>query len=253
MPRNSDVKEFVKKRYGRVASKAKSCGPCSCPSDGIEQAMSIGYSDADLRDVPGEALAMGMGCGNPAAFADLKPGEVVLDLGSGGGMDVFLAAKKIGSKGKVIGVDMTDQMIEKATETASRYGYANVEFRKGEIENLPVEDESIDVVISNCVVNLTPDKVRAYSEVFRVLRPGGRLLISDLVTQGDIPEDIKRSFDAWADCIAGALEREEYLRTIHTAGFQGVTVVCEHPYTERGMDERLKGRIISVQVSAHKT
>ena len=152
----------------------------------------------------------------------------------------------------MIGVDMTDEMIATAQATAHKHGYTQVEFRKGEIERLPVDDRSVDVIISNCVVNLSPDKGLVFQEAFRVLRPGGRLLISDLVTDGEIPEDIRKSFDAWADCIAGALERQHYLDTISMAGFRGVEIVHERPYAECGMDDRLKGRIISVQVRAHK-
>jgi ubiquinone/menaquinone biosynthesis C-methylase UbiE len=195
---------------------------------------------------------MGLGCGNPTALAELKEGETVLDLGCGGGLDVFLAARKVGQKGTVIGVDMTPEMIAKAEENATRGGYKNVEFRLGEIEQLPLEDDSVDVIISNCVINLSPDKLRTFKEAYRVLRHNGRILISDLVTQGELPEEVRQSFDAWACCIAGALERQEYLSTIESAGFRDVTIVAQHQYGEPGLDDRLSGKIISVQVKAYK-
>ncbi|GFP34140.1 arsenite methyltransferase, partial [Candidatus Hakubella thermalkaliphila] len=172
----------------------------------------------------------GLGCGNPTALAGLKEGEAVLDLGSGSGIDVFLASKKVGDTGLVIGVDMTEDMVGKARAIASQFGYQNVEFMLGEIENLPVKDNFIDVIISNCVINLSTNKLKSYQEAFRVLKPGGRVLISDLVTEGEIPEDIKRSFPAWAGCIAGAMEKQEYLNTIKKAGFRVVAIVSEKFY-----------------------
>lgn len=246
------IKEFVRDRYGEIASSDETCCPrCSCGPDPIEQAMSIGYSRAESESVPTSA-AMGLGCGNPTVLADLREGETILDLGSGGGLDVFLAAQRVGRNGHVIGVDMTREMIERARHVAKLHGYKNVEFRLGEIENLPVGSDSIDVIISNCVVNLSPDKAAVYREAFRVLKPGGRMMISDLVTVGGLPREIRRSFEAWARCIAGALEKEAYLETIRRAGFQDVAIVTEHTFDEPGMNEALKGRIISVQMRAHK-
>jgi len=215
----------------------------------IEQAKAIGYSEEELKSIP-EPSIMGLGCGNPIARADLKEGETVLDLGAG--IDVFLAANKVGERGFVIGVDMTDEMIKKANEIVGEHGYRNVEFRLGEIENLPVEDNSVDVIIINCVINLSPDKMKTYTEACRVLKPGGRIMISDLVTEGDLPEDIKKSFDAWAGCIAGALEKSEYLRTIKKAGFRNVEIVSQNKFYESGLDERLAGKITSVKVRAYK-
>jgi len=252
MREGSEVKEFVKGRYAKIASREESCCPsCTCPVDLTEQIKSIGYSKQEIASVP-EAALMGLGCGNPTALAELKAGETVLDLGCGGGLDVFLATKRVGADGYVIGVDMTEEMVRRARENASRYGYGNVEFRVGEIENLPIEDESIDVIISNCVINLSPDKLTTYKEAYRVLKPNGRILISDLVTKGEIPEDIRQSFEAWAGCIAGALEKQEYLRTIREAGFRDVVIVTEHPFAEPGIDSRLAGKIISIQVRAYK-
>lgn len=252
MKGKEEIKKFVKGRYGEIASQRDSCCPSCCsPADLAQQAKSMGYSEAEIRSLP-QGAVMGLGCGNPTALAELKEGETVLDLGSGGGLDAFLASQRVGEKGRVVGVDMTTEMIEKAKENASRGHYENVEFRLGEIENLPVEDNSVDVIISNCVINLSPDKLATYKEAFRVLRPGGRILISDLVTEGELPEDIRRSFAAWAECIAGALEKQEYLHTIKRAGFREVAVVAEHAYGEPGMDDRLKGKITSIQVKAYK-
>ena len=245
------VKEFVKKRYGEIAQTGESCCPsCGCGPSITDEALRIGYSEEDLRNIP-EASNMGLGCGNPVALASLKEGETVLDLGSGGGLDIFLAAKKVGVKGKAIGVDMTEEMIQKARATASKYGYENVEFRLGEIENLPFEDNSVDVVISNCVINLSPDKEKVFREVYRVLKPSGRIMISDLVTEGELPEEVRKSFDAWAGCVAGALEKGEYLDTIRRAGFKNVKIVSESTYTI-DVSQELKGKITSVQVEGYK-
>jgi len=246
-----EIKKFVKKRYSKMAKAGQSCCPsCECESSLIELGKRIGYSEENLRNVP-EASNMGLGCGNPVALAALKEGETVLDLGSGGGIDVFLAAKKVGPKGKVIGVDMTKEMIKRAKFTAKKYGYKNVEFRLGEIENLPVEDNSIDVIISNCVINLSPNKEKVFREAYRVLKNGGKIMISDLVTEGEIPEEIKKSFDAWAGCIAGALEKNEYLDTIRKAGFQRIKIVSESSY-DIGVSEELKSKIKSMAVEAYK-
>ncbi len=252
MKNGKEIKQFVKDRYASIASyEGSCCSCCNCNTGIVEQAKSIGYSEAEIRNVPDGAV-MGLGCGNPTALAELKAGETVLDLGSGGGVDVFLAAQKVGENGNVIGVDMTDEMLEKARVNARLGNYKNVEFRAGEIENLPVEADSIDVVISNCVVNLSPDKLATYKEVFRVLKPNGRVLISDIVTEGELPEDVRQSFDSWTECIAGALETQEYLDTITKAGFRDVTIVAKHPFCEPGMDDRLAGKIISIQVRAYK-
>ena len=217
----------------------------------MERAKKIGYSVKELGKIPKEAV-MGLGCGNPTALADLKEGEVAMDLGSGGGVDVFLAANKVGPNGHVIGVDMTEDMVNKANEIAKKNGYKNVEFRLGEIENLPVEGNSVDVIISNCVINLSPDKLKTYQEAYRVLKPGGRILISDLVTEGELPEEIKKNFDAWAECIGGALEKREYLGTIRKAGFRDVSIISQNTYNQPGLDDKLIGKISSVKVRAIK-
>jgi SAM-dependent methyltransferase len=247
-----EIKEFVKDRYSKIATGEKLEGSCCCGTpDVIEQAKATGYTLDELKSIPEEAI-FGLGCGNPTALAEIHEGEIVLDLGSGGGIDVFLAANKVGPEGKVIGVDMTEDMLQTACKNAGEGGYTNVEFKLGEIENLPIEDNSVDLIISNCVINLTPDKLIAYQEAFRVLKPGGRILVSDIVTEGELPDEIKRSFQAWSDCIAGAMEKETYLNTIKEAGFSGVEIVNEQHYTEPQLNHFLEGKIISVQVKASK-
>lgn len=245
------IKKVVKERYGKIAKSGESCCPsCECGPSITESGKKIGYSEKDLENVP-EASNMGLGCGNPVALASLKEGETVLDLGAGGGIDAFLAARKVGPKGKVIGVDMTEEMVHRASSTAAKYGYTNVEFRLGEIENLPLEYDSVDVIISNCVINLSPDKERVFREAYRVLKRGGRIMISDLVTDGRLPEEIKKSFDAWAGCIAGALEKNEYLDVIRKAGFKDVRIVSESSY-DIDVSKELRGKITSVKVEAYK-
>lgn len=247
-----EIKEFVKDRYSKIAAKEDSYCSCSSGKEStIQQAKDAGYTMEDIKSIPEDAV-FGLGCGNPTALAELKEGEVVLDLGSGGGIDVFLAANKVGAGGKVIGVDMTQEMVETAVKNAKEGKYENVEFKLGEIEDLPIENDSIDVIISNCVINLTPDKLTAYKEAFRVLKESGRILVSDLVTEGEIPEDIKRSFQAWSECTAGAMEKQAYLDTIKEAGFSDIKIVEQHFFTEPNMDERLMGKITSIQVKASK-
>ncbi|MCX5751792.1 MAG: arsenite methyltransferase [Candidatus Saganbacteria bacterium] len=246
------IKETVKRRYGEIASKGLSCcGSCSCDKDAAEQSKEIGYSSQELKNIPQEAV-MGLGCGNPSALADLKAGEAVLDLGSGAGIDAFLAARKVGGKGRVIGVDMTPQMIKRAKANARKGKYENVEFRLGEIEALPVEDSSIDVILSNCVINLSPDKKKVYKEAYRVLKPGGRILISDIVTNGKLPKAVMESFVAWAECIAGGMEKQAYLKLIKESGFRKVEVVGETIFDEPGLAKEIKGKIVSLQVKAYK-
>ena len=250
---DKEIKKAVKKRYTNFAQNNTSCCPtCDCKNNDItKQTKSIGYSANELKSIP-ESAVLGLGCGNPTALAELKNGEIVLDLGSGAGIDVFLAANKVGEKGHVIGVDMTEEMIKRSEKIAKENGYKNVEFRQGEIENLPVEDNTVDVIISNCVINLSPDKLQTFKEAFRVLKPGGRLLVSDIVTEGTLPDDIKKSFDAWSGCIAGALEKNDYIDTIKKAGFSNVEIVNQDRYTEKEIDNRLVGKITSLKVRAYK-
>jgi len=229
--KKEEIKKVVREGYAKIAKQGSPCcAPVDscCGSTDLAQKISksIGYTEEEIKTVP-EGANLGLGCGNPVALASLKQGEIVLDLGSGAGLDSFLAASKVGKKGRVIGVDMTPEMIEKARENAREGGYRNVEFRLGEIENLPVADNHVDVVISNCVINLVPDKIRAFQEVFRVLKPGGRLMISDLVLLRELPDVIKNSVEAYIGCLSGAIMRDEYLAAIKEAGFQGVRVVDE--------------------------
>ncbi len=243
------LKDVIKDRYGKIARGEQTfCCP-TCGPTMTDQCLAVGYTAEDLSLVP-ELAILGVGCGNPTALADLKVGETVLDLGSGAGIDVFLAAHKVGKPGRVIGVDMTEDMVSRGQQLAREHGFGNVEFRQGDIEHLPVDSESVDVIISNCVINLTPDKLASFTEIHRVLKPGGRILISDLVTAGELPEDVRQSAAAWADCLAGAMEKESYLETIRRAGFFGVTAVSESSYEAPEMDDRLRGKILSVKVRA---
>ncbi len=246
-----ELKDAIKDRYGKIArEEVKFCCP-TCGPTTTEHCLAVGYSAEDLSLVP-EMAILGVGCGNPTALADLEKGETVLDLGYGAGIDVFLAAKKVGEHGRVIGVDLTEEMVARGRQLAQEHGFGNVEFRQGDIEHLPVDAASVDVVISNCVINLTLDKLASFREVHRVLRPGGRMLVADLTTVGELPPEVRASATAWADCLAGALEKEVYLETIRRAGFAEVAVVSESSYEGPGMDERLSGKIISVKVRAIK-
>ncbi|MGB7788998.1 arsenite methyltransferase [Methanoregula sp.] len=224
------IKDEIKDKYGTIARTGGSCcGPASCGgSPASDASKKVGYSDDDISAAPAGAN-LGLGCGNPVAIASLRQGETVLDLGSGGGFDAFLAAKKVGPAGRVIGVDVTPEMIERATANAERGGYSNVEFRLGEIESLPVDDNSVDVIISNCVINLAPDKSRVFSEALRVLKPGGRFMVSDTVLTRPLPEAIQKSVAAYMGCISGALMKEEYQSRLLSAGFARADIVKDSP------------------------
>jgi arsenite methyltransferase len=229
-----EIRKAVREGYGKVAKREGSCcgssRSCCGSRDSLQEASRrIGYSEEDVRIVP-EGANLGLGCGNPIALASLKEGEVVLDLGSGAGFDCFLAASRVGPQGRVIGVDMTPEMLEKARANARKVGASNVEFRLGEIENLPVADNSVDIVISNCVINLSPEKGRVFSEAFRALKPGGRLMISDMVLLKPLPGFIKESIEAYVGCLSGAMLKQEYLATIRGAGFQDVQILEETSY-----------------------
>jgi arsenite methyltransferase len=229
--KQKDIKKIVKEGYAKITAQSESCcSPASscCGSADLAQNIGrkIGYSDEELTAVP-ESANLGLGCGNPVGLASLREGETVLDLGSGTGFDCFLAANKVGGKGKVIGVDMTPEMIEKAKENARKGNYGNVEFRLGENEKLPVLDNSFDAVISNCVINLSPDKGKTFQEAFRVLKPGGRFMISDIVLLKELPKLIKESIEAYVGCLSGAIMKEEYLEKIRAAGFEDVQVIDE--------------------------
>jgi len=225
------IKKVVREGYAKIAKTEDSCCGSTvscCDSTNLHEEISkkIGYAEEELRSVP-EGANLGLGCGNPIALASLKKGETVLDLGSGAGLDCFLAANKVGEKGRVIGVDMTPEMIDKARENARESSYKNVEFRLGEIENLPVADNTADVIISNCVINLSPNKRRVFKEAFRALKPGGRLMVSDIVLLKELPEAIKKSVKAYIGCLSGAAMKDKYIETIKKAGFQEVKIIEE--------------------------
>jgi arsenite methyltransferase len=229
--KDSEIRRAVREGYGRIAKQSNSCcgssSPC-CDTTTMTENISkqIGYTEEDLKAVP-EGANLGLGCGNPIAMASLKEGEIVLDLGSGAGFDCFLAATKVGKSGRVIGVDMTPEMIEKARENSENGSYENVEFRLGEIEDLPVADNLVDVVISNCVINLSRNKRRVFEEALRVLKPGGRLMVSDIVLLEAIPDAIRNSVAAYVGCIAGALMKDEYIEIIESVGFEDITILEE--------------------------
>ncbi|HBB36835.1 MAG: Methyltransferase [Candidatus Moranbacteria bacterium GW2011_GWC1_45_18] len=220
MKKPDEIKKIVKDKYGEIAAGNSGCGcGCGCGNESNEQiAKSIGYSEEEINSV--SEANLGLGCGNPTAMGEIKEGETVLDLGSGAGFDCFLAAKMVGGSGKVIGVDMTKEMIEKAKDNAEKYGYTNVEFRPGEIEKLPIDDNSIDVVISNCVINLVPDKTKAFKEIYRVLKKGGKMYISDIVLLENLSEKEKNDEGLLAGCVGGALLKDEYLKIIEDTGFE---------------------------------
>ena len=272
--KQDEVKKIVREGYAKVAKgTGRASGPvsscCGTPTP-RETSKRMGYSDEEMSAAP-DGANLGLGCGNPVALASMKPGETILDLGSGAGFDCFLAAKQVGSKGRVIGVDMTPEMLDKARENASKAGVANVEFRLGEIENLPVADNAVDAVISNCVINLAPDKTRVFAEAFRALKPGGRLMVSDLVLTAPLPKKVQDSISAYVGCLAGAALKTDYLRAIEQAGFEKVQIASEQPFpvdmivsdpTAQAVVKDLKvtpeeaGRIaatvVSVKVSARK-
>lgn len=267
------IKAAVRDRYaGFVTQNQSCCGPAtSCGCAPGDASLNLGYGAEDLAAVP-KGANLGLGCGNPVALASLKPGETVLDLGSGAGFDAFLASKRVGPEGRVIGVDMTPEMIERSSALARTHGYANVEFRLGDIEALPVADASVDAIISNCVVNLTMDKGRAFREAFRVLKPGGRLMVSDLVLERPLPAALTDDLDAYAACVSGAMLKDDYLAAIRAAGFAAVALaderrfgleelspelmeVARQRYPDMSREElaALAGSVLSVQVEATKT
>ena len=261
-PKKDKIRDKVRERYGSIATdKVNDCGcsPSCCspqtPSD-IEQAEKLGYSSTDLSAVPAGAN-MSLGCGNPQAIASLKEGETVLDLGSGGGFDCFLAARQVGDKGRIIGVDMTPEMISKARENTQKGNFENVEFRLGEIEHLPVSDNSIDVVISNCVINLSPDKQQVYREIARVLKPGGRIAISDVVAVRELPRSVREDLDAYAGCVSGAALVRQIEQWLTEAGMSEVNIVLKHNSTEFIKDwfpgTGIENYVLSADILARKT
>ena len=243
--KDSEIKEFVKKFYAKVAtSRCSCCGSLPSSPSGVELARSVGYSNGELKDLPAGAIEAFDGCGNPVAFSELKEGETVLDIGSGGGLDAFLAAKKVGTAGRVVGIDFTKEMIQKAMRNVRELGLKNVEFRLGDAEDMPIESSSVDVVISNCVINLAPDKDKVFKEAYRALKPGGRMVISDIVTEGELPDEIRGDPRYWAGCVAGALDIRDYLRKIKKAGFKHVKVLSRTNFGNA---------ILSIKVKAQKS
>jgi len=236
--REEDVRRAVRERYSNLALSGSSCcGPspstmCSCGNL---------YPAADVISLPAEAVAVSAGCGNPTAIAGLKPGMTVVDLGSGGGIDAFLSAKKVGRKGRVFGIDATHEMILRARKTAKDNGYDNIEFRLGEIEHMPLDAGIADVIISNCVINLSPDKGQVFREAFRVLKPGGKLAVSDIVLMKDLPEQMKTDLRAWSECVSGAVSEKEYMRAISDAGFEKIRVEERAVYTHEQLSDYIKG------------
>jgi SAM-dependent methyltransferase len=229
----NNQKDLVKRAYGEIASgRRQSCCDVSCEIQEDKKAIAkqVGYSEEDLQLAPDEAN-LGLSCGNPVALAEIKEGETVLDLGCGAGFDCFLAAKKVGSSGKVIGVDITPEMIEKAQKSAKKHSIKNVEFRLGDMENLPVKDDSIDVVISNCVINLVPDKKKVFEEIYRVLKKSGRMIISDIVLRSDLSEHIRNNPDAYIGCIAGAVRLQDYIELVKEAGLSQAKILSQSTST----------------------
>jgi len=281
--RGERIKEVIRERYGSIArrfvgepARAGCCGPdrgggcCGSSEVSTREAGTSAhlYPAEELTDLPDSVTDISLGCGDPTAIAELQPGDVVLDLGSGGGMDCFLAAKKVGPAGRVIGLDITPEMVKLARRNAKKVGATNVEFRFGEMEDIPLPSDSVDVIISNCVINLSPDKDAVFREAHRVLRPGGRMSVSDIVTFGDLPTPVRDRLDAWAGCVAGALDESDYLDKIRAAGFEGVEVlsrdyikVSEAPewddmralLSESGLSpQSLDRKIASIRVRARK-
>jgi arsenite methyltransferase len=274
VPVNDQAKitEAVKEKYGEAASRVASGGAASCgtaPSSsccGGDPITSNLYESAQTAGLPQGAVLASLGCGNPTALAQLKPGEIVLDLGSGGGIDVLLSAKRVSPSGKAYGLDMTDEMLALARENQKKAGVENVEFLKGEIENIPLPESAVDVVISNCVINLSADKDRVFQEAFRVLRPGGRFAVSDVVVKGDVPAEIRRNMELWVGCVAGALRDSEYISKLSNAGFQEISIEPTRVYklddarqflAAQGIDAdsiapQVEGKFISAFIRATK-
>jgi arsenite methyltransferase len=257
MAETADIKLVVREKYANAARRASAgeggcCGSaCGCGTDGGGDVITSNlYAGQDVADLPKEAVAASLGCGNPTALADLRAGETVLDLGSGGGIDVLLSAKRVGPSGKAYGLDMTDEMLALARENQRKAGLANVEFLKGEIEQIPLPDNSVDVIISNCVINLSGDKDRVFAEAFRVLRPGGRFAVSDVVVRGEVPEAIRRNMELWIGCVAGALEESDYAARLAKAGFEGIALEPTRIYDMDDAREFLSGHGIDVDAVA---
>jgi arsenite methyltransferase len=248
----TDIKEVVKEKYGEAALRVNSGGSSCCGAAGAtgcaDPITSNLYDTSQIGQLPQEAVLASLGCGNPTALAELKPGETVIDLGSGGGIDVLLSARRVSPMGKAYGLDMTDEMLALANENKLKSGIENVEFLKGEIENIPLPDNSVDVIISNCVINLSADKTKVLREAFRVLKPGGRFAVSDVVTRGEIPPAIRQSVLAWVGCIAGALDEDDYRAKLAAAGFERIDIEPTRIYTADDAREYLSGQVMPIQL-----
>ena len=252
-----EIKDIVKEKYGQAAvrasqGQANGCcgGTASCGPESWDPITSNLYDEQQKSGVPTEAILASLGCGNPTALAQLNPGETVLDLGSGGGIDVLLSAKRVGPAGKVYGLDMTDEMLALARENQRRSGVENVLFLKGEIESMPLRGNSVDVIISNCVINLSGDKDKVLREAFRVLKPGGRFAVSDVVVRGDVPPEVKRSMELWVGCIAGALRDDEYIGKLAKAGFESIDIEPTRVYSIQDARQFLTGKGIDADAIA---
>ena len=260
---STDIKQAVRDKYANAALKVATGGCCGSNCDPITSNL---YDASQIGEIPVEAVTASLGCGNPTALVELSPGEIVLDLGSGGGIDVLLSARRVGPTGKTYGLDMTDEMLNLANENKRRSGIANVEFFRGEIENIPLPDSSVDVVISNCVINLSADKDRVLREAFRVLKPGGRLAVSDVVTRGEVLPEVRKSILLWVGCVAGALEENDYRSKLAAAGFEKIEIeptriyrvedarefLCDHDIDVDAIAPQVEGRFMSAFIRATK-
>ena len=255
---STETKEIVREKYGQAAQRALSGGSSSCcggaaATDGCGDPITSNlYGQSEASDVPDLALRASLGCGNPTALAELKSGEVVLDLGSGGGIDVLLSARRVGPTGKAYGLDMTDEMLAIAEDNKRKSGLTNVEFLRGEIENVPLPDNSVDVIISNCVINLSTDKDRVIREAFRVLKPGGRFAVSDVVVRGEVPVEIRKSMELWVGCVAGALRDYEYVTKLAKAGFEAIDIEPTRVYKLEDAREFLAAEGVDVEALARQ-
>jgi arsenite methyltransferase len=253
-----DLKKTVRERYGQAArqvtegAKSSCCSTTCCDSSAVDPITSNLYTSAEMAMLPEKAMLASLGCGNPTALAGLSEGEVVLDLGAGGGIDVLLSARRVGASGKAYGLDMTDDMLALAGENQRKAGLDNVEFLKGEIESIPLPDNTVDVIISNCVINLSADKGQALREAFRVLKPGGRFAVSDVVVRGEVPADIRRSMELWVGCVAGALTEQEYQRLLEEAGFQEIGIEPTRIYETEDAKAFLEGAGLDTEVLARE-
>ena len=256
MKDHSEIKDHVRAEYGQAARQARNGKPSCCGTgsllegDALDPITGNLYGTDETSGLPAEAVRASFGCGNPTALATIQPGETVLDLGSGGGIDVFLSAKRVGPTGKVYGLDMTDEMLALARDNQQKAGVTNVEFLKGDIEHIPLPDNSVDLIISNCVINLSPDKDQVLKEAFRVLKPGGRFAVSDIVVRGTMPQEIRHSVELWAGCVAGALEEAVYLAKLTQAGFEQTSIEPTRIYSAEDAREFLMGAGLNVDTVA---